>query len=124
MARPKSSGPTDHELIILKILWENSPLSVNEILERFPKKPVPAYSSLLTIVRLMDKKGYICHEKQGKAYFYEPVLKEKSYSKSEVKKLVDKIFGGSKYDLAVNLIKNEKLKADEIQQLKNLLEDL
>lgn len=124
MARPKSTGPTDHELMILKILWESSPLSVNEILERFPKKPVPAYSSLLTIVRLMDQKGYIKHEKQGKAYFYEPVLKEKSYSKSEVNKLVNKIFDGSKYDLAVNLLKEEKLKPSEIKKLKSLLEEL
>lgn len=124
MARPKSSGPTDYELAILKILWSEAPLSISEILERFPKKPKPAYSSLLTIVRLMDKKGYISHEKKGKAYFYYPVLKEEKYSKSEIKKLADTIFGGSKYDLAVNIIKKEKLKPEEVAHLKKLVEEL
>ena len=124
MPRPKSSGPTDHELMILKVLWKHSPLSIAEILERFPKKPKPAYSSLLTIVRLMAQKGYIKHEKRGKAFYYEPILKEKSYSRSQVKKLVDSVFGGSKYDLAVNLIKEEKLKPSEIKDLKKLLDNL
>ncbi len=124
MARPKSSEPTKHELEILKLLWEESPLSVADILDRFPKKPKPAYSSILTIVRLMDKKGYVKHEKKGKAYYYSPVLKEKKYSRIEIKKLADTMFGGSQYDLAVNIIKQEKLKPEEIKELKLLLEEL
>ena len=124
MARPKSLGPTDHELVILKILWESSPLSVQEILQRFPKKPVPAYTSLLTIVRLMEKKGYIDHEKQGKAFYYRPLLKESSFSHSEVGRLVERVFGGSSFDLAVNLLKDEKLNQGEIKKLKKLLEEL
>ena len=124
MARPKTTGPTDYELNILKILWKEAPLRISEVLERFPQKPKPAYSSLLTIVRLMDKKGYIKYEQKGKAYFYSPILKEDKYSKSEIKKLADSVFGGSKYDLAVNIIKKEKLKPEEVAQLKKLVEGL
>lgn len=124
MARPKSSGPTNHELEILKVLWSKSPLSVAEIIERFPKTPKPAYSSMLTAVRLMDQKGYIKHKKQGKAYFYSPVLEEESHSRSEIKKLANSVFGGSQYDLAVNIIKSEKLKPEEVTELKQLLEEL
>lgn len=124
MARPKSTGPTDHELSILKILWEESPLNVTEILERLDKKPKPAYSSLLTIVRLMDKKGYLKYEKKGKAFFYSPILNEKKYLKKEIKKLVNNVFEGSQYQLAVNLIQEDNLNRDEIENLKKILEEL
>jgi predicted transcriptional regulator len=124
MPRPKTTGPTEHELLILNILWEQSDLSVSDILERFPKKPAPAYSSLLTIVRLMEKKGYIKHNQDGKAFFYSAILKKENYKKSEVKKVADRFFGGSKFELAVNLIKNEGLSSKEIQKLKALLEEL
>ncbi len=124
MGRPKSVGPTDHELLILKILWDDSPVGVSEILERFPKKPAPAYSSLLTIVRLMEQKGYIKHVKEGKAFLYSPILKQDIHKKSELKNIADKLFGGSRFDLAVNLLKEEKLSAAEVRKLKELLEGL
>lgn len=124
MARPKNNGPTDHELLILNILWKEAPLGVAEILERFPKKPLPAYSSLLTIVRLMEQKGYIKHIKEGKAFLYSPLLKQEHHKKTELKKVADKLFDGSRFDLAVNLLKEEKLSASEIRQLKALLEEL
>ena len=124
MPRPSHDGPTDYELSILQILWKGFPLSVSEILKRIKKRPKPAYSSLLTIVRLMEKKGYVSHEKKGRAFYYSPVLKEKSHSKKEIKKLADTVFGGSSFELAVNIIKDEKLSADEIQQLKQILEEI
>lgn len=124
MARPKNSGPTEHELIILNILWEYFPLSVSEIVDKFPKNPAPAYSSVLTIVRLMEKKGYLKHTQEGKAFLYSPLLKQDHYKKSELKKLTERFFEGSKFNLAVNLLKEEKLTAKEIQKLKALLEDL
>ncbi len=124
MARPSASGPTDHEMMIIDILWQASPLSIAEILERFPRQPKPAYTSILTIVRNMEKKGYLRHKKDGKAFLYSPKLKQEDYKKSEIRKIADRLFGGNKFELAVNLIKEEKLGVVEIRQLKKLLEDL
>lgn len=124
MARPKSSNPTDYELSILKILWEESPLSVSQILERIEKKAKPAYSSLLTIVRLMETKGYLNHEKRGKAFFYWPILKQEKVSHQAITKLVDSIFGGNPYKLAVNIIQKEQLSEDEVAELKRIVEEL
>jgi len=124
MPRPATTTPTDHEMQIIEILWETSPLSIAEILKRFPRRPKPAYTSLLTIVRNMEKKGYLQHIKEGKAFLYTSRLKREDYKKSEVRKIADRLFGGNKFDLAVNLIKEEKLGAEEIKQLKKLVEDL
>lgn len=66
MARPTATGLTDHELAIMQILWDESPLSIGESLERFPREPKPAYTSLLTAVQSIEKKGLVGHEKKGK----------------------------------------------------------
>ncbi len=124
MPRPTGNRPTEHELSILMILWRKSPLSIAEILEQFSKHPAPAYSSILTAVRLMEKKGYIRHSKEGKAFLYSPVLKQERYQRTELKKITDRFFGGSAFALAVNLVKDESLNATERAQLKKILENL
>ena len=123
MARPKVSGLTEHELEVVKILWERSSLSVADILAAFPRKPKPAYTSLLTAIRSMEKKGYLQHVQEGKAFLYSSLLKKSDYKKFEVKRLADRLFGGSRVELAVNLIKDEKLSPKEIQELRDLLGD-
>jgi predicted transcriptional regulator len=124
MPRPTASGLTDHELAIMQILWDEAPLAVGEILERFPRDPKPAYTSLLTAVQAMEKKGLLGHEKNGKAYLYRPLLKKANYKKSALRRLLGSVFDNNAYDLAVNLIKDEKLGKAEIQELKKLLEKL
>jgi predicted transcriptional regulator len=108
----------------MQILWERSLLTVNEILEQFPREPKPAYTSLLTAVQSMEKKGLLVHEKDGKAYRYRPVLQKSKYKKSALRRLLGSVFDDNPYDLAVNLLKGEKLGKDEIQKLKQLLEQL
>lgn len=124
MARPTASGLTDHELAIMQILWEGSSLTVNEILEQFPREPKPAYTSLLTAVQAMEKKGLVAHERDGKAYRYRPVLQKSKYKKSALRRLLGSVFDDNPYELAVNLLKDEKLGKEEIQKLKLILEKL
>ena len=124
MARPKTNGPTDYELEILSVLWAQSPLSVGELLERLNRTPKPAYTSLLTIVRSMEVKGFLKHTQEGKAFLYSPVLKKAKYKRSEIKRVADRLFGGSTVELAVNLISEEKLTTEEIEKLKKILEGL
>ncbi|MCB0411037.1 MAG: BlaI/MecI/CopY family transcriptional regulator, partial [Bdellovibrionales bacterium] len=75
MARPKQPGLTENEIEVMKILWEEHPLKVADILDALDKKPKPAYTSLMTLVQTMEKKGYIKAIKDGKAYLYSPLLK-------------------------------------------------
>jgi BlaI family penicillinase repressor len=124
MARPSKGTLTDHELSIMNILWVETSLSVAEILERFPREPKPAYTSLLTAVQAMEKKGLIRHIKDGKAYRYQSVLEQTHYKKSALSRLLDSVFHNNAYDLALNLLKEEKLDRDEIQKLKKIVEKL
>ncbi len=124
MARLSECKLTDHELSIMRILWQKAPLSVQDILELFPRQPKPAYTSLLTAVSAMEKKGILAHEKVGKAYLYRPLLRQVAYKRAALKRLLVSVFDGDAYDLAVNLVNTKSLEASEVDQIKQLLEDL
>ena len=94
MPRPRQSGLTENELEVMKILWTQAPLKVSDILDLLLRTPKPAYTSLLTLVQTMEKKGYIIHQKEGKAFTYLPVLQQKKYLTLEVKRIVKQLFGG------------------------------
>lgn len=123
MPRPRQPGLTENELEIMQILWQRAPLTVAELLEKIKRTPKPAYTSLLTLVQAMDKKGYIYHEKNGKAYTYSPKLHQKKFLLIEVKRMAKRLFGGSPGKLVLNLVENEHLTDDEIESLKKLLKD-
>src|SRR5689334_10724757 len=101
MARPHVRGLTENELEIMQVLWEQSPLSIADILDKLQKRPKPAYNSVLTIVRILEKKGHVDHDKEGKAFLYYPLLDRQNYRQSEVKNLLSRLFQGDVVDLAV-----------------------
>jgi BlaI family penicillinase repressor len=121
MVRPKQNGLSEKEMEVMKILWKDSPLKVAEILERLSRSPKPAYTSLMTLVQSMTKKGYLNAKQEGKAYCYSPLLKEKSLLSQELKKLASNFFDGTTKDLVMNLVRNEKLSPDEVAELQDIL---
>ncbi len=123
MPRPRQPGLTENELEVMKILWKESPLTVADILSQISRKPKPAYTSVLTLIQAMDKKGYISHQKDGKAFSYSPLLQQGKFLSSEVKRIAKRLFDGSPGSLILNLVKQEQLSADEIAELKKLLRD-
>lgn len=123
MPRPRQPGLTENELEVMSILWKNAPIKVSDILNSLQRRPKPAYTSLLTLVQTMEKKGYIKHKETGKAYFYLPVLQQKNFLISEIKRIAKRLFGGSPGDLVLNLVENEHLSASELKALKQILKD-
>jgi BlaI family transcriptional regulator, penicillinase repressor len=123
MPRPRQPGLTENELEVMQALWKQAPLTVSDILNQLQRKPMPAYTSLLTLVQTMEKKGYVKHVKSGKAFAYLPVLKQEKFLISEVKRMAKRLFGGSPGKLVLNLVENEQLNEAEIATLKQLLKD-
>lgn len=122
MARPKQPGLTENELDVMQALWTHAPLKVSELLELLKRHPKPAYTSLLTLVQAMERKGYIAHQQEGKAYAYFPKLKESNFTSNEIKRVTKRLFNGSPLALVMNLVKEEHLSQEEIKQLKLILE--
>ncbi len=72
MARSKSATLTEAELRIMNVLWDRGSATVHEVLEALPAKPALAYNSVLTIIRILEKKGYVKHVKDKRAHVYTP----------------------------------------------------
>ncbi|MBA3661964.1 MAG: BlaI/MecI/CopY family transcriptional regulator [Gammaproteobacteria bacterium] len=123
MPRPRQPGLTENELEVMYVLWERAPLKVSDILDCLKRTPQPAYTSLLTLVQTMEKKGYIKHQKVGKAFSYLPILQQKKFILTEMKRVAKRLFGGSPGKLVLNLVENEQLNDSEIESLKKLLSD-
>jgi len=121
MSRPRQPGLTENELEVMRLLWAQAPLKISDILDGINKKPKPAYTSLLTLVQTMEKKGYIRHEKAGKAFIYAPILQQKKFLLSEIKRIAHRLFAGSPGTLVLNLVENEQLTKDELKSLEELI---
>lgn len=124
MARPQVRGLTENELEIMQALWKRAPLSISEILAGITRTPKPAYNSVLTIVRILEKKGHVQHVKEGKAFLYSPVLDCQHYRQKEVTSLLSRLFQGDVVNLAVSLVKSKPLSASDRAELKRILEEL
>jgi BlaI family penicillinase repressor len=120
--RPQTPGLTDHELKIMRILWKEPELTIAEIRARFPQKPQPAYTSLLTAVRGLERKKFVAHRQDGKAYRYLAKVSRSQYSTQSVRRLVQNLFDGRPAALAIALVETEALDQDEIERLKRALE--
>src|SRR3954452_22564166 len=103
MPRPPKAGLTDYELAVMRILWVEAPQPVARILARLPRRPKPAYTSLLTVVRTMETKGYLTHRRQGRAYFYSPSLRKEESRRIAVRSLVAGLSDGDPIELATSL---------------------
>ncbi len=122
MARPSSKHPTQLELAILKILWEQGPLSVGPVRKALTPSRKLAYTSVITIMNIMVNKGYLTRRKDGARYVYRPRITEKATSRKMLRDLVDRVFDGSASAVMVNLLESTELDQAEIGRLQDLLD--
>lgn len=122
MARSKSATLTEAELRIMNVLWEKGSATVHEVLQGLPEKPALAYNSVLTIVRILEKKGYVKHVKDKRAHVYTPAVDRKDATRFEVKHLVSRFFGNSDELLVLNILEEKSIDAEELARLRQLLE--
>ncbi len=122
MARSKSATLTEAELRIMNVLWDRGSATVHEVLEALPAKPALAYNSVLTIIRILEKKGYAKHVKDQRAHVYLPQVDRKDATRFEVRHLVSRFFGNSREQLVLNVLEESGVDADELDRVRQLLE--
>jgi predicted transcriptional regulator len=113
---------TEAELRIMNVLWDRHAATVHEVLEALPAKPALAYNSVLTIIRILEKKGYVKHVKDKRAHVYTPQVDRKDATRFEVRHLVSRFFGNSHEMLALNVLEETSIDAEELSRLRQLLE--
>jgi predicted transcriptional regulator len=118
----KSATLTEAELRLMDVLWEQGPSSVQALLDALPKKSQLAYNSVLTTIRILEKKGYVRHIKDGRAHIYRPLVEREEASRSEIRHLAHRFFKNSHEMLVLNILEERGVDAEELNRLRQLLE--
>lgn len=117
---------TKAEEEIMHIIWQLERCTVSDILDIIEKSDSergrPPHSSISTIVRILEDKKFLDHKAYGKTYEYFPIVLKDEYSKKTLSKFISDYFEGSASNLVSALVKDEKLDADELKKLLNLLD--
>ena len=122
MPRRKSAILTEAELRLMDVLWKNGASTVQQVLDALPQRPALASNSVLTTIRILEKKGYLKHIKDGRAHVYTPVVPREEASRSEIRRLVSRFFQDSHELLVLNILEDRGIDAAELKRLRDLLE--
>lgn len=112
---------TERELDVMDILWERGSGTVGEVRDRLHDDL--AYTTVLTVLRTLEEKGYVGHESEGRAYRYYPLVERVEAQESHVRRLVRKLFSGSPELLMTRLVSDRDLSSEEAERLRQLLEE-
>lgn len=112
---------TDRELDIMDVLWEQGAATVAEVRDALHDDL--AYTTVLTILRTLEEKGYVTHDEEGRAHRYRPLVAKAKAEKSAVSKLVKKLFKGSPELLLTQLVADRKLTADDLKRMRALIDE-
>jgi BlaI family transcriptional regulator, penicillinase repressor len=119
----KSATLTEAELRLMDVLWQEGPSTVQQVLEVLPGKSPLAYNSVLTTIRILEKKGYVRHIKDGRAYIYRALIEREEASRSEIRHLAHRFFQNSREMLVLNILEDRGVDGEELKRLRQLLEE-
>lgn len=111
---------TKAELEIMQIVWAKGKVLVHDILDSMDQ-PKPAYNTVSTIVRILEKKGFVSHKSYGKTYEYYPIVNKKEYTHQYMKGVLNNFFGGSVSSLVSFFASDKSISAKETDEILDIL---
>lgn len=115
---------SDAEAAILAVLWEESPLTASEVVERAPSERRWSGNTIRTLLSRLVAKNVVTQESEGRLYTYRPAIDRDEYVSRESRRLIDGLFGGRVTPLVAHLVRRENLSSEEIEAIQQLLRDL
>jgi BlaI family penicillinase repressor len=122
MARKKTNTLTELELELMNVLWRKGRATVQEIREALADDRPLAYTSISTMMGILEKKGYAGHEAVGRTYVYSPLVERVKAQRSLVQNLLSRVFHGSPALLMLNLIANEEISTSELDHVERAID--
>lgn len=119
--KPAKTVPTDHELEILKVIWQRGPSTVREVYLELQKQRKIAYTTVLTMMGVLERKGHLKKAAGERAYLYSSAKPEPQVTAGMVKEFVGRVFNGSTRPLLVHLVQDTS--AEELAQLEALIKE-
>ena len=119
MKRPR---PSELELQILSILWERGPLPIRVIREALPDGKDRAYTTVLTLVQILEKKGLVGHTVLGQAHVYHPLVTRQQVLRPLMRELLRNVFGGRPAEAVQCLLDSTRLDEEELSQIRQAIQ--
>jgi BlaI family transcriptional regulator, penicillinase repressor len=105
----------------MEVLWSKGASTVQQVVDALPAEAPLAYNSVLTTIRILEKKGYVEHDKDGRAFIYTPVVAREDAARSEIRNLVRRMFRNSHELLVLNVLEEEQIDLAELDRLRAML---
>lgn len=122
MARKKSATLTDAELRLMDILWDKGSGSVSDLVAALPDSQPLAYNTVLTTLRILEKKGYVNHVKEGRAHVFKPLVDRDQARNNAVRYMVSRFFNNSPELLAQHIIESDDINSADLGRIRRLIE--
>ena len=123
MARHRSPALTDAEARVMSVLWQRGTATVGDAVAALKKKRVVSYSTVQTILRILEQKGYVAHNKVARAFVYRPLIDERQARRRALRHLLSRLFNGSPSLLVLNVLDDDEMDPAELKRVKKLVED-
>ncbi|GGO97568.1 BlaI/MecI/CopY family transcriptional regulator [Stakelama pacifica] len=115
---------SEAEHAVMEVLWDESPLTAAEVVERIPADRDWSANTVKTLLGRLLSKNVIAHEAEGRRYLYRPLVARSEYVTGESRRLMDRLFGGRLTPLVAHMAERDELSADDIAEIEALLKEL
>ena len=122
MARKPSRTLTDGELKLMRVLWRQGPSTVAAVVDAVDGADRPAYNTVQTMMRILERKGFVSHRKDGRAFVFHALVDETRARKNAIRHVLDRFFDNSPGTLVLSLLEHEDVPAGELHQLRELIQ--
>jgi len=122
MARRPSAALTDGEARVMAVLWQSPAATVADVVAALRDRYALTYSTVQTLLRILEQKGYVTHDKVGRAFVFRAVVDEGQARRRALKHLIGRLFNGSPSLLVSNVLDDDEIDPQELVQLKRLIE--
>ncbi len=110
------------ELQIMNVVWDRGKATVHDVKNALSRRK-PAYSTILTMMRKLEVKGYLEHEVDGRTYVYRPLISQQAVRQGVLGDLVERLFEGSTSLLLTSLVEQNRISENELRQIRKLIEE-
>jgi BlaI family penicillinase repressor len=121
--KTKTKTLTEQELEIMKVIWERPASTVRDVYEALHERKSVAYTTVMTMMNILESKGHLVKRAEGRAYVYEPAQARTQVISSMVQEFLDRVFNGAAQPLLLNLVQERKLSKDDLDEISRVIEE-
>jgi predicted transcriptional regulator len=121
--RPRHATLTPQELEIMKLVWERDSAMVRDVYEALLERRKIAYTTVMTMMKILETKGYLKKRRQDRAFLYRPAHPKSQVIGGMIREFIDRVFNGSAEPLLVHLVKSRRIREKDLETIVRMVEE-